>query len=232
MPSDSLPAMPSSQGILFYCLLLVCPTWGEHCGRQMKGEMKEAILNMIKQEIREEVITTIRQQIKEEMMEVIRQELREEMVDTVKQHMKEEMREMREARLVDMDTIREEKTKLEEKVGELTKKLEDHKEKVLEFEVASPKDIPYMLVCAHQEHWTTLGATISYDRLTADYNNADRPGEGDGRMDVTNVTLAGGGDGSMDINTGIFTAVTAGFYTVTYSGIARLDPAAGGEIEI
>ena len=69
--------------------------------------------------------------------------------------------------------------------------------------------MPYIITCAYQNQWTNHSATITYDRLTADYNNSDRPG---------------GGDGRLDISTGVYTALTAGHYTVTYSGMARVNP--------
>ena len=64
------------------------------------------------------------------------------------------------------------------------------------------------MACANLDNWTAPSSTITYDRLTADYNNADRPG---------------GGDGNLDITTGMFTALTPGHYTITYSGHAALN---------
>merc|ERR1712080_126879 len=58
----------------------------------------------------------------------------------------------------------------------------------------------------------THSANITYDSLISDYNNSDKPG---------------GGDGVMDIDSGHFTCLTAGHYTVTFSGWARVKP---GEI--
>merc|ERR1712059_102681 len=64
------------------------------------------------------------------------------------------------------------------------------------------KEMPYVLVCAYRESWPHAGATITYDYLIADFNNKDKPG---------------GGNGHMNIQSGVFTAVTHGYYTVTIS---------------
>ena len=37
------------------------------------------------------------------------------------------------------------------------------------------RDLPYIMMCAYQSHWTTTGI-ISYGQLTLDYTNCDRPG--------------------------------------------------------
>ena len=47
------------------------------------------------------------------------------------------------------------------------------------------------------------------DRFLSEYNNADRPG---------------GGDGEMSLETGIYTCLTPGFYKISYSGYSRLLP--------
>ena len=97
----------------------------------------------------------------------------------------------------EMKDMKKQLERLESRNVELTTKLKevDHR---------SLRDLPYVLTCAYQDQWTTkTSAPITYDRLTVDYNNSDRPG---------------GGDGEMDINTGKFTALTAGHYTITYSG--------------
>ena len=68
------------------------------------------------------------------------------------------------------------------------------------------RDLPFIMMCAYQGHWTDTGI-IAYDELTLDYTNCDRPG---------------GGCSSMDIASGTFTAETGGLYTVTFSGTADL----------
>ena len=113
---------------------------------------------------------------------------------------------MREERKEEVMVIRKE---VEEKVGELTKKLEFHERKVAEVEVKATRDLPYVMMCAYKAVWSTPDSTITYDRLTADYNNGNRPG---------------GGDSTMDINTGKFTTLTPGHYTVTYSGRVYVNP--------
>ena len=98
--------------------------------------------------------------------------------------------------------VKKQLDRLEARNTELTTKLREVDQK-------SPRDLPFILTCAYQDQWSTPSATITYSRLTVDYNNSGRPG---------------GGDGEMDISTGKFTALTAGHYTVTYSGHAEVDP--------
>ena len=38
------------------------------------------------------------------------------------------------------------------------------------------RDLPYIMMCAYQDKWTSTGI-IAYDELTLDYSNCDRPGE-------------------------------------------------------
>ena len=38
------------------------------------------------------------------------------------------------------------------------------------------RDLPYIMMCAHQDHWTSTGI-IPYDELSLDYSNCDRPGK-------------------------------------------------------
>merc|ERR1712112_90816 len=64
------------------------------------------------------------------------------------------------------------------------------------------RDLPYVLVCAYQDEWTQAEETITYGSLLADYNNAENPG---------------GGNGHLDIKSGVFTALTHGYYKVTFS---------------
>ena len=72
----------------------------------------------------------------------------------------------------------------------------------LEAIAASVRDLPYEMVCAFKGGFNTASATIPYDRITSEFNNADRPG---------------GGDGQLDIESGVFTCLTTGHYTVAVS---------------
>merc|ERR1712212_533164 len=67
------------------------------------------------------------------------------------------------------------------------------------------RDLPFEMVCAYKHDWQEANSTVSYDRIAVEFNNADRPG---------------GADGTMNIETGVFTAVTSGYYIITYSGTA------------
>jgi len=59
-----------------------------------------------------------------------------------------------------------------------------------------------VMVCSYRLSWTNTG-TISYSKILTQFDNCDQPG---------------GGCSSMDISTGIFTAITPGMYSVTFSG--------------
>ena len=113
----------------------------------------------------------------------------------------------------------EEKTKAqyEKLMCEMTEKLEEQETQLaaVETRLLSVRDLPYLMVCVYQDIWTTAGATITYDAILSDYNNSDKPG---------------GGDGKLDIETGTYTAITPGHYTVTFSGVAGVN--AGEEILI
>ena len=44
------------------------------------------------------------------------------------------------------------------------------------------------------------------------------------QYDMIDFFFFQGGDGSMDIKTGVFTAITKGYYVVTFSASARVRP--------
>merc|ERR1712080_545872 len=75
--------------------------------------------------------------------------------------------------------------------------------------VSQVRDVPYVMSCAYQDYWDRDETTITYSSLLSDYNNHDKPD---------------GGDGVMDISSGQFTCLTAGYYTVTFSGHAAVEP--------
>ena len=67
------------------------------------------------------------------------------------------------------------------------------------------RDLPFEMVCAHQDVWTAENSIVNYDRISVEFNNSERPG---------------GADGTMNIETGVFTTVTSGYYIITFSAFA------------
>merc|ERR1719370_1536291 len=68
------------------------------------------------------------------------------------------------------------------------------------------RDLPLVMVCAAVDgYWNQAESVVTYDRIVSEHNNFDKPG---------------GGDGMMDIETGVFTVLTSGYYIITYSGNA------------
>ena len=126
-----------------------------------------------------------------------------------------EMKEIEEKMEVRYEKI-EEKTKaqFEKLMCEMTEKLEEQETQLAAVQTRLPtvRDLPYLMVCAYRYYCDRASTTITYDSILSDYNNSDKPN---------------GGDGVMDIETGTYTAITPGHYTVTFSGVAVVDP---GEI--
>ena len=107
----------------------------------------------------------------------------------------------------------------EKEMGEQVKRLEkenaEQSTKLAKLEAKLVKEAGYMMTCAQRSSWPTRrNDTITFDYLTANFNNADSEG---------------GADGQLDIVTGVFTTLTAGVYEVTFSGVSVLEP--GGETE-
>ena len=120
-----------------------------------------------------------------------------------------------------MDGMRQQLEQLEQKNNDLTFDMEEQLRKLekenaeksakldmLEEMVA--KEAGYLMTCAQRSSWPTKrNATITFDNLTANFNNADS---------------TGGADGQLDIVTGVFTTLTAGIYEVTFSGVSVIQP--------
>ena len=103
----------------------------------------------------------------------------------------------------DMSKLGTQNLELVERIETKSEKTEEELKTIREQAV---RDLPYIMMCAFQDYWTSTGI-IPYDKLTLDYNNCDLPG---------------GGCAAMDIGSGTFTAQTGGLYTVTFSGQADL----------
>ena len=76
-----------------------------------------------------------------------------------------------------MVLMEESMEKIKMAMGEKDMEMEDMKSKMKNLEFKSPKDLPFVLNCSYQNHWVTPSATITYDRLTAEYDNSDRPAQ-------------------------------------------------------
>ena len=70
------------------------------------------------------------------------------------------------------------------------------------------RDLPYEMVCAYRSSLFEANSIVTYDQITVEASNSNQPG------------------GSMNIETGVFTAVTSGYYIITYSGFVLV---LGGE---
>merc|ERR1719273_2207358 len=76
----------------------------------------------------------------------------------------------------------------------------------------SLRDLPIILISAWQGSPIRSPQTVTFDSFLANYNNGDRPG---------------GGDGKLDLDSGIFTCLTPGYYTVSFSAIGIIGPNRG-----
>ena len=177
----------------------------------MMDEMEEKVANM-REVVREEMDKEV-DMIREEMyvkVEVMREEM-DKKVKMIREEMDVKVEMMREEMEEKDNTMKKELDTFETRKAEMSTKLKEVGQKSL-------RDLPYAMSCAYRHGpWTTPSATITYERLSADYNNSDRPG---------------GGDGMLDISTGVYTALTAGHYTVTFSGMAKVDPGEKVEFQL
>ena len=116
------------------------------------------------------------------------------------------------------DKMKEEKDELEKKEMGLevsTSKLEVQEESSRKKNTSnnaltnpSLRDLPIILISAYQPDRLTSPQTVTFKRFLANYNNAARPG---------------GGDGVLDLDSGVFTCFTPGYYTVSFSAYGHVD---------
>jgi len=101
------------------------------------------------------------------------------------------------------DQVKELETKLEEGnrvqcETEVEKKLDEAFPTALQQEW---RGSPYEMVCAYKQYWHVMDPIVTYDYITSEYN-----------------------EGVMNIETGTFTAVTSGYYMITFSATAGVEP--------
>merc|ERR1711953_1369815 len=73
----------------------------------------------------------------------------------------------------------------------------------------SLRDLPIILISASRLSAITSPQTVTFESFLANYNNGDRPG---------------GGDGKLDLGSGVFTCLTPGYYTVSFSAYGIVGP--------
>merc|ERR1719264_2423750 len=91
--------------------------------------------------------------------------------------LREEVEEMRSSMREDAEARSKEVKRLEAEVWDLRREVGEGR--------SASRDLPYMMACAFQDYWSEAGTTITYDYLLSDYNNANRPGGGDGVLDTS-----------------------------------------------
>ena len=118
------------------------------------------------------------------------------------------------------DKTREEKDELERKLKASISELRmDVKEESFKKESASNfsnsialtkpslRDLPIVIISAWQPDAIRSPRTVTFESFLANYNNGNRPG---------------GGSGELDLDSGIFTCITPGYYTVSFSAYTDL----------
>jgi len=73
----------------------------------------------------------------------------------------------------------------------------------------SLRDLPIVLISAWNGQILRSPRTVTFDSFLVNFNNADKPG---------------GGDGVLDLDSGVFTCFTPGYYTISFSAHAVVGP--------
>merc|ERR1711953_282943 len=73
----------------------------------------------------------------------------------------------------------------------------------------SLRDLPLILISAWRAGPIYSPQTVTFDSFLANYNNGDTPD---------------GGDGNLDLDSGVFTCLTPGYYTVSFSAYGKVGP--------
>merc|ERR1712179_578635 len=115
------------------------------------------------------------------------------------------------------EELTKENTSLRTRVEELTKQEEAVTSQLSAVQsslstAVSPRDLPIIYTCGFQDYWTQSDSTITYDTLTTDFNNADRPGGGDGKLDIVSgqYTAGEGGAGYCTVSVGMYCGLDPG----------------------
>ena len=107
---------------------------------------------------------------------------------------------------------KEMEARLESKDEEMETRLEELGDKMkADRALAKPslRDLPIVIISAWQPNTLRSPQTVTFESFLANYNNGERPG---------------GGDGVLDLDSGIFTCMTPGYYTVSFSAQGWVGP--------
>merc|ERR1712038_946869 len=81
----------------------------------------------------------------------------------------------------------------------------------------SLRDLPIILISAWRLSSIISPQTVTFESFLANYNNGDTPG---------------GGDGKLDLDSGVFTCLTPGYYTVSFSVQGLVGPSYGEIVDM
>merc|ERR1712130_247618 len=145
----------------------------------------------------------------------VRMDYEEERNAKEKKELEAKIKEL-EARVDELeDEIKEEKEKSEKRESGSVSKTEaegSFRKDISSNNIApvkpSLRDLPIVLISAYQSHEVYSSQTVTFESFLANYNNADRPG---------------GGGGVLDLDSGIFTCITPGYYTVSFSVFGHVE---------
>ena len=104
-----------------------------------------------------------------ERVEEREEQMKMEIMKQMKMEIREELRE-------EMEMLKNEVSVREDDLASFTRKAA--RDAVM--------DIPYVVVCAFKQVWEpeTVGTPITFDNFLSNFNNADKPGGGDGQLDL------------------------------------------------
>jgi len=142
-------------------------------------------------------------------------ETKNEEVENLQKRMKEgelqlesRVEELKKNQNQEIKSLKKQVTEIESKVEEVASLKSEMRADVKEEVDKGLRDLPFEMVCAYKGSTGTVGV-INYDYITVEFNNSNRPG---------------GADGRMNIKTGVFTTVTSGYYMITYSATVDVHP--------
>merc|ERR1712226_1681539 len=124
---------------------------------------------LVEQLINETCVKIEEMDVKVEAMEVKIQEM------AVKNHKME----------ANIKEVTKENDSLRTRIEELTKRDEAVKSQLSAIQsnlTTSERHLPIVYMCGYKDKWTNASSVITYDTLTIDFNNGDKPGGAKGRL--------------------------------------------------